>query len=101
MGKIHGNTHVIVLLCKFLTCKHKNMYVSMYFLHLVLTFTPHYIIMDKGLLGIDYGGHIILYNCCVCILCMYVHLLSAFCAAVCNAIHPPSKWSCDHGVMVM
>ena len=26
------------------------MYVSMYFLHLVLTFTPHYIIMGKGLL---------------------------------------------------
>ena len=27
-----------------------NMRVSMYFLHLELTFTPHYIIMDKGLL---------------------------------------------------
>ena len=33
---------------QFLMCKHKNMRVSMYFLHLVPTFTPHYIIMDKG-----------------------------------------------------
>ena len=52
MEKIHGNMHVFVLSCKFLTCKHKNMRVSMYFLHLELTFTPHYIIMDKGLLNI-------------------------------------------------
>ena len=50
MEKIHGNTHVFVLSCKFLTCKHKNMRVSMYFLHLDLIFTPHYIITDKGLL---------------------------------------------------
>ena len=50
MEKIHGNMHVFVLSCKFLTSKHKNMRVSMYFLHLVLTFTPHYIITDKGLL---------------------------------------------------
>ena len=50
MEKIHGNTHVFVLSCKILTRKHKNMRVSMYFLHLVLTFTPHYIITDKGLL---------------------------------------------------
>ena len=50
MEKIHGNTHVFVLSCKFLTSKHKNMHVSMYFLHLELTFTPHYIITDKGLL---------------------------------------------------
>ena len=28
------------------------MRVSMYFLHLVLTFTPHYIITDKGLLSL-------------------------------------------------
>ena len=47
--KIHGNTHVFVLSCEFLTSKHKNMRVSMYFLYLVLTFTPHYIITDKGL----------------------------------------------------
>ena len=38
MERIHGNTHVFVLSCKFLTCKHKNMRVSMYS-----------IIMDKGL----------------------------------------------------
>ena len=48
MEKIHGNMHVFVLSC---TCKHKNMRVSMYFLHLELTFTPHYIITDKGLEG--------------------------------------------------
>ena len=38
----HGNTYVFVLSCKFLMCKHKNMRVSMYFLHLelTLTFTP-------------------------------------------------------------
>ena len=48
MEKIHGNTHVFVLSCKFLMCKHKNMRVSMYFVHLELTFTPHYIITDKG-----------------------------------------------------
>ena len=51
MEKIHGNTHVFVPSCKFLTWKHKNMRVSMYFLHLELTFTPYYIITDKGLLN--------------------------------------------------
>ena len=50
MEKIQGNTHVFVLSCIFLTCKHKNMRVSMYFLHLERTFTPHYIITDKGLI---------------------------------------------------
>ena len=62
MEKIHGNTHVFVL--SFLTCKHKNMYVSMYFLHLELTFTPHYIITDKGLfLTVNnmHGSHIVVY----------------------------------------
>ena len=44
MEKIHGNVHVFVL------SHNKNMLVSVYFLHLVLAFTPHYIIMDKGLL---------------------------------------------------
>ena len=38
-----------MFLC-LLVRKHKNMHVSMYFLHLELTFTPHYIITDKGLL---------------------------------------------------
>ena len=47
MEKIHGNVHVFVLSHK--KC-YKNMRVSVYFLHLVLAFTPHYIIMDKGLL---------------------------------------------------
>ena len=56
MEKIHGNMHVFVLSCKFLTCKHKNMRVSMYFLHLELTFTPHYIITDKGLLWAETGS---------------------------------------------
>ena len=50
MEKIHRNMHVFVLSCEFVTSKHKNMRVSMYFLYLVLTFTPHYIITDKGLL---------------------------------------------------
>ena len=55
MEKIHGNTHVFVLSCIFLTCKHKNMHDSMYFFHLELTFTPHYILTDKGLLGLGIG----------------------------------------------
>ena len=38
-----------MFLCLLVTCKHKNMHVSMYSLHLVLTFTPHYIITDKRL----------------------------------------------------
>ena len=43
--------HVSVFLILFMsTCKQKNMRVYMYFLHLVLTFTPHYIAMVKGLL---------------------------------------------------
>ena len=50
MEKIHGNMHIFVLSCEFVMSKHKNMHVSMYFLYLVLTFTPHYIITDKGLL---------------------------------------------------
>ena len=53
MEKIHGNMHVFVLSCKFLTSKHKNMHVSMYFFHLVLTFIPplhHNGIMVIGLL---------------------------------------------------
>ena len=36
-------------LCLLVKNLHENMHVSMYFLHLVLTFTPHYIIMVKGL----------------------------------------------------
>ena len=52
MEKIHRNMHVFVLSCEFVMSKYKNMRVSMYFLYLVLTFTPHYIITDKGLLGI-------------------------------------------------
>ena len=52
-------TCIFVLTCKFLTSKHKNMHVSMYFFHLELTFTPHYIITDKGLLHELIGVHII------------------------------------------
>ena len=40
-----------MFLCLHVYCKHKNMRVSMYFLHFELTFTPHYIITDKGLAG--------------------------------------------------
>ena len=52
MEKIHGN----MCFCAYtLKMYMKNMHVSMYFLHLELTFTPpppppHYIITDKGLL---------------------------------------------------
>ena len=35
------------------------MRVSTYFLHLVLTFTPHYIITDKGLLPANIQVYII------------------------------------------
>ena len=35
----YTETHVFVLPFKFLTCNHKNMRVSMYFLHLELTYT--------------------------------------------------------------
>ena len=49
MEKIHGNTHVFVLSCKFLMSKRKNMCVPMYFLYLVLTFSSHDIIMVNGL----------------------------------------------------
>ena len=56
---VRGNTHIFVLSCKFLTCKHIILCVSMYFLHLVLiTFTPpppppHYIKMVKGLFSLN------------------------------------------------
>ena len=39
METIHGNMHVLVLTCKFLTCINTKTFVSMYFLHLVPTFT--------------------------------------------------------------
>ena len=55
MEKIRGNMHVFLLLGKFLTCKHKNMFPCI-FLHLVLTFTPHYIIMlFTQFPGFDFG----------------------------------------------
>ena len=46
MENMHGNMHVLVLTCKSLTWKRNNLHHVI--LHLVLTFTPHYIIMDKG-----------------------------------------------------
>ena len=51
MEKIHENT--CKQACSYV-CKQENYikaHVLMYFLQLVLTFTPHYIIMVKGLLG--------------------------------------------------
>ena len=48
MEKIQVNKHVFTFSYKKTTSNH----VLMYFLHLVLTFTPHYIIMVKGLLGV-------------------------------------------------
>ena len=52
MEKIHENMcfDVVYLYENIITCLFT--YVFLYFLHLVLTFTPHYIIMVKGLLGI-------------------------------------------------
>ena len=50
MEKIHENMcfDVVFLYENIRTCVFT--YVFLYFLHLVLTFTPHYIIMIKGLL---------------------------------------------------
>ena len=50
MEKIHENMcfDVVFLYKNIRTCLFT--YVFLYFLHLVLTFTPHYIIMVKGLL---------------------------------------------------
>ena len=49
MEKIHENLcfDVVFLYENIRTCLFT--YVFLYFLHLVLTFTPHYIIMVKGL----------------------------------------------------
>ena len=49
MEKIHENMcfDVVFLYKNIRTCLFT--YVFLYFLHLVLTFTPHYIIMVKGL----------------------------------------------------
>ena len=50
MEKIHENMcfDVVFLYENIRTCLFT--YVFLYFLHLVLTFTPHYIVMVKGLL---------------------------------------------------
>ena len=56
MEKIHGNTHVFVL------TRYMKAQKRVYFLHLELTFTPHYIITDKGLLQ---GFSIIPYYVCM------------------------------------
>ena len=77
MEKIHGNMHVFVLSCELLTSKHKNMRVSMYFLYLVLNFTPHYIITDKGLLSLvmsDIQANIIMHTH-LRVLVVVLHLL--------------------------
>ena len=67
MEKVHGIMDVFVLSCMLLTCKlvsypdgkirlgmrlRVSTKTCMYFLHLVLTFTPHYIITDKGLFSL-------------------------------------------------
>ena len=38
--RCHSYTHVYVLSCTFLTCNHKNMHVSMFFLHLCSPLPP-------------------------------------------------------------
>ena len=52
MERIHENMcfDVVFLYENIRTCLFTCTYVFLYFLHLVLTFTPHYIIMVKGLL---------------------------------------------------
>ena len=56
-----------MFLCFHVKNLHENMHVSMYFLHLELTFTPHYIIMDKGLFQ---TMHIILVHVCSSTMCL-------------------------------
>ena len=55
MEKIHENMHVLYMkvmkTCMFYTWKDENTNVFMYFLHLVPTFPPHYIVVEKGLLA--------------------------------------------------
>ena len=52
MKKIHENTCKQVCSYVFKQANYIKAHVLMYFLQLVLTFTPHYIIMVKGLLGV-------------------------------------------------
>ena len=51
MEKIHENMCKQVCSYVFIQENYIEAHVLMYFLHLVLTFTPHYIIMVKGLLN--------------------------------------------------
>ena len=54
--KTRVNKHVLMFSNKKTTSKHGAL---MYFLQLVLTFTPHYIIMVKGLLKVhSYMEHV-------------------------------------------
>ena len=57
MEKIHDNMcfDVVFLYENIITCLFT--YVFLYFLQLVLTFTPHYIIMVKGLLIVSLIGY--------------------------------------------
>ena len=48
MEKIHENICKQACLYVFVQENYIKAHVLMYFLHLVLTFTPHYIIMVKG-----------------------------------------------------
>ena len=43
-----SRSDILMKLCSFVVHKHACLRVFLYFLHLVLTFTPHYIIMVKG-----------------------------------------------------
>ena len=76
MEKIQKNMRISMFL-RFGQENHIKAHVCLYFLHLVLTFTPHYIIMVKGPLheyshsqavpqDIGCSKHIILYLVCPC-----------------------------------
>ena len=58
MEKIHENTCKQACSYVFKQENYIKARVLMYFLQLVLTFTPHYIIMVKGLLGYHTGVHV-------------------------------------------
>ena len=54
MEKIQENICKQACLYVFVQENYIKAHVLMYFLHLVLTFIPHYIIMVKGLLKVPY-----------------------------------------------
>ena len=58
MEKIHKNMCKQACYFVFIQENYIKAHVLMYFLKLVFTFTPHYIIMVKGLLGIAWPNYV-------------------------------------------